>query len=86
MRIQPRTKGRRNVSSGVTKEINRRIEQTASRFNCSKSFVVNTMLGEALGLDLDEVYYRPKEFSTILRNDNSQIRRSKVISINRERA
>ena len=66
MRIQSRVRGRRDVHSGVTKEIARRIEHTAARFNCSKSFVVNTMLGEALGIDMGEVYYRPKEFSKIL--------------------
>ena len=73
MRIQTRIKNRRDVSAGVTKEINRRIEQTAAKFDCSKSFVVNTMLAEAFGIAVTEVYYRPKEFSMVLNTHNSKV-------------
>lgn len=58
MRIQPRIKNRKDIHSGVTKEINRKIENLALRFDCSKSFVTNTLLADALGIELEYRYDR----------------------------
>lgn len=46
MRIQSKVKGgRRPISAGVLKEIRRRVERDAASHNCSKAWVVNTILG-----------------------------------------
>jgi hypothetical protein len=51
------TGGRAALSSGVLREIRREVEKLAIRFNCSKSLVVASILGEALGIKEQEKYY-----------------------------
>lgn len=54
---QKRIKGGRDpVYSGVPPEIKKRVDILAREFNCSRSFVVVTFLGDALGVDVDRYY------------------------------
>lgn len=59
MRIQPRSKSQRMPKTTTLDErIERRVEQTAKRFNVSKSWVRATALAHYFGIDIagyDEV-------------------------------
>lgn len=57
MRIQkPVRGGRKRVSAGVVKQIEQRVERDAIRYNCSKSFVVNTILARFYHVVIEEHY------------------------------
>jgi hypothetical protein len=50
MIIQPKGYKRQSTHSALLLSIRREIELIAARFNCSKSFVVATLLAEVLGI------------------------------------
>ena len=57
MRYQkPVRGGRSKLSSGVVKQVERRVEQDAIRYNCSKSFVINTILARFYHVVIEESY------------------------------
>ena len=57
MRIQPRTKEpKKQVSARTIRRVSEKIESTARKFNCSKSFVINTMLADAFGIKVEWRY------------------------------
>jgi hypothetical protein len=45
-----RVKGRKQMSAGMVKEIRKVIESIAATEDCSKSFVINTIIAEHLGI------------------------------------
>ena len=58
MRIQKRViGGRKPLPACVIKEIKHKIESLAHQFKVSKSFVISTLLAEALKIKVDEKYY-----------------------------
>ena len=62
MRIQPRLGSgheRIDSSASLMKSIRRQIELIAARHNCSKSFVIATLLAKQLGIE-EQVYYDEK--------------------------
>lgn len=56
-RQRPVKGGRDPLPSCVVHKIKVEIERTARKFECSKSFVVSTILAEAFGINIDERYY-----------------------------
>lgn len=57
MRIQkPVRGGRKSISAGVVKTVEQRVERDAIRYNCSKSFVVNTILARYYHVVIEERY------------------------------
>ncbi len=56
MRFQKPIKNRKKLYSGVDPRIDREIEGLARIYDCSKSFVTNTLLGNVLGIKLEERY------------------------------
>jgi hypothetical protein len=57
MRYQKPIKNRKFISAGTTAQIRHRIESLARQFDCSKSFVTNTLLADKLGIEIEERYY-----------------------------
>jgi predicted nucleic acid-binding protein len=58
MRIQKRVRGgRKPLPATVLREIREKIEQLARRHKVSKSFVIATILAEALHVKSQEKYY-----------------------------
>lgn len=55
---KPTRGGRRKLYSGVDKQVERRVEQDAIRYNCSKSFVSNTILARYYHIVIEENYDR----------------------------
>lgn len=56
MRIMKPVKDRRSISAGTLYQIRARIESIARNYDCSKSFVINTLLADALNVDLEDRY------------------------------
>ena len=58
-RILPRITGteRDKLYPRVEREIDEQVEHLARMHNCSKSFVVNTILADAFGIGVKERYY-----------------------------
>ena len=56
MRIQRPVKNRKQISSAVLYQIRNKVETLAERFDCSKSFVINTILAESLNIYIEEKY------------------------------
>ena len=58
-RFQRRIPGvvREPLPSCVIDEIRERVQKLAIRFNCSKSFVISTLLAEALDIFIEERFY-----------------------------
>ena len=46
--------GRKHLSPCVLKEVERRIRQEAAEYNCSKSFVVATILAAAFNIKMEK--------------------------------
>jgi hypothetical protein len=57
MRIQSRGYRRDRLYSAVLEQIGTKIQHLADKYDCSKSFVTNTLLAEKLNIKLDEVFY-----------------------------
>jgi len=51
------TGGRESLASGVIREVERSVTHLARQHNCSKSFVISTILADTFGIDLGEAYY-----------------------------
>jgi hypothetical protein len=56
VRRQRSIKDRRRLYSGIEPRIDDKIMQLAARFDCSKSFVSNTLLAKALNISVEEHY------------------------------
>lgn len=56
MRIQKPVKGRKHMGAGMIREIRERIERIARDHDVSKSFVINVILADALGIRKQERY------------------------------
>jgi hypothetical protein len=54
MRFQKPLKDRERLYSGVHPKIKEAVKDIALRFDCSMSFVCNTILGEELNIKLEE--------------------------------
>lgn len=61
MRRMMPAKGRRQVSSGLRKEIERLVRHTANEFECSKSFVVHVALEQFFGVKPYDDYRKVKK-------------------------
>ena len=63
MHILPRIPGtvRDTISPRVEAEIKEKVQHLANMYNCSKSFVINTILAEALGIKVRAHYYDYKK-------------------------
>lgn len=59
MKIQPRISGseRRRMESRFISEIKETIDSIAAMYNCSKSFVIATLVADALGIKEQVRYY-----------------------------
>lgn len=57
MNIQPRGFKRESCSAALMLEIKRKIEQIAAMHNCSKSFVIATLLADSLNIKNQVKYY-----------------------------
>lgn len=57
MRYQKPIKNREPISAGTIAAIKRKISNLAIQHDCSKSFVINTILADALNVNLEEKYY-----------------------------
>lgn len=55
MRTQPRGFERKQVSARLKREISREVEKQATRFKCSKSFVIAVALAETFGIKLSDL-------------------------------
>jgi len=62
MRIQSRGYKRDKLYSAVLEQIKAKIARIAEQHDCSKSFVTNTILAEALRIKIDEVYYEDRKY------------------------
>jgi hypothetical protein len=82
--IQPRGFKRRTTSAGLIDVIRKRVEQAAAMYNCSKSFVIATLLADAFGISNEEQakYY---ELERTSKRINKARRGSKVVRF-RQRA
>lgn len=72
MIIQPRGYDRESLSAALMVEIKRRVEIIAARYNCSKSFVIATILADALNIEGQPNYatYKSKKSSSHTRRTN----------------
>jgi hypothetical protein len=57
MLIQPRGFKRKTLSAGAIDSIRRAVESVAARYNCSKSYVIATVLADAFGISEQVRYY-----------------------------
>lgn len=67
MRYQKPIKNRQRLYAGVVSQIENKIESLARQHDCSKSFVTNTILAEALNIKIEERYYDYKDVRKIKR-------------------
>lgn len=56
MRIQRAIKNREKIYSGTLQQIKDKIQALADRHDCSKSFVINTILADAVNVKLEDRY------------------------------
>ena len=54
--LKPVRGGRKQISSRVEDRIRNRVERDSIRYNCSKSFVINTILASFYNIVIEEHY------------------------------
>ena len=78
MNIQPKDPTRKQLGAGMIQAIRRAVEIVATRNNCSKSFVISTILADVFGIKEQSRYYDLKRNERKL--DKAR-RNSKVVGI-----
>lgn len=68
MRYQKPIRNREPISAGTLGIIKRRVQALANEHDCSKSFVINTILADRLDVELEERYYDIRKDSKKARN------------------
>ena len=79
MYIQPRGYKRTSRGAALIDQIDKQICSIAARFNCSKSFVIATLLAEHLGIKEQVTYYEVYERNQ--ERDLSSGSKNKVVGI-----
>ena len=67
MRYQKPIKNREKLYAGVLNQVESKIGSIARQHDCSKSFVTNTILAEALNVKIEERYYDYKNVRKVKR-------------------
>ena len=95
MIIQPRGFHRKTTSAGLIDSIRKHVEQAAAMYNCSKSYVIATILSDAFGIEEQTKYYdikrderksnKARRGSTVIRFEQRTKHVAKVVRQGRRR-